>query len=96
MAAHLSLERRQEGSIPTHVSLYLGRDDGAALVDDGVHLLDHVEVCLVVGVLDARAAPGHVGQLARRERGAQAGAAQGDVSAGTNLPLNYLLYIPQK
>ncbi|CAN7989899.1 unnamed protein product, partial [Ixodes pacificus] len=65
-------------SISTHVSLYLGRDDGAALVDDGVHLLDHVEVRLVVGVLDARAAPGHVGQLARREGGAQAGTARGD------------------
>ena len=37
-----------------------GRDGGPRLVDDGVDLLDDVEVGLVVGVLDAGSTPGNV------------------------------------
>ena len=51
----------------THVALYLGEDGGAAAVDDGVDLLDDVEVGLVVGVLDAGAPPGDVRQLPARQ-----------------------------
>ncbi len=35
-------------------------DDRALLVDDGVHLLDDVEVGLVVRVLDPAPPPGYV------------------------------------
>lgn len=52
------------GSIcSTYIALNLRGDGGALLVDDRVDLLDHVEVRLVVGVLDARAPPWHVREL---------------------------------
>uniref|UniRef100_A0A1I8F2P3 Protein kinase domain-containing protein n=1 Tax=Macrostomum lignano TaxID=282301 RepID=A0A1I8F2P3_9PLAT len=48
---------------------HVGHDHVARPVHDGVQLLDHVKVGLVVGVADPDAAPGDVGQLA----GGQAG-----------------------
>lgn len=41
----------------THIALYLSRDSCAALVNDGINLLHHVEVSFVIGVLDAGPSP---------------------------------------
>ena len=56
----------------THIALYLGSDGGAALVDDGVHLLGEVQENVIGSVLHARPPPGHVTQLAGGQRHAHA------------------------
>ena len=47
----------------TYIALNLSDDSCSIFVDDGVNLLNDVEVGLVVGVLDTCPSPGDVGEL---------------------------------
>lgn len=50
--------------------LYLGKHCRARLVNDGVHLLNDIEVGLVVGISHSTATPRNRRQLTRGQNGA--------------------------
>lgn len=54
------------------MSLYFSKHRGAGFVNDGVDLLDDIEIGFVVGVADATATPGYGRQLAHGQNGANA------------------------
>ena len=57
-----------QGQGSANISAYVGGDDCALPVNDGIHLLDHIEEGLVGHVLDALSTPGHIAQLRTGQR----------------------------
>lgn len=55
--------REQSTFWNTYIALNLCEYGRPSSVDDRVHLLDDVEVSLVIGVLHPASSPRHVGQL---------------------------------
>lgn len=51
----------------TYISTDFGCNNGAAAVENGVKLLDHIEERFIRHVLQIRASPRHVAQLRARQ-----------------------------